>query len=132
MIELRKTFTPFNIVIEDQASETALIQQLQAECVFEVTAYKPQSSGDKITRFSAQSVRFGSGSVWLPKEAPWLDEYVNEIADFPGTKYDDQVDSTAQAFDYAGSHLSVWQKWDLSLCRLYLRSRNLKRPNSYY
>jgi len=28
--------------------------------------------------------------------APWLGEYVVELVGFPGTKHDDQVDSTTQ------------------------------------
>ena len=34
-----------------------------------------------------------------PKQAPWLDEYVREITGFPGTRHDDQVDSTSQALE---------------------------------
>jgi predicted phage terminase large subunit-like protein len=36
----------------------------------------------------------------LPRSAPWLDEYILELIGFPGTKHDDQVDSTTQALDY--------------------------------
>jgi len=35
--------------------------------------------------------------VFLPKDAPWLLEYVTELTSFPKAKYDDQVDSTSQA-----------------------------------
>jgi predicted phage terminase large subunit-like protein len=38
--------------------------------------------------------------VLLPKNAPWLTEYLTELAAFPGSKHDDQVDSTTQALDY--------------------------------
>jgi predicted phage terminase large subunit-like protein len=40
--------------------------------------------------------------VVLPRNAPWLDEYILELIGFPGTKHDDQVDSTTQALDYLG------------------------------
>jgi hypothetical protein len=33
-------------------------------------------------------------------EAPWLPDYVNELTSFPGSRYDDQVDSTAQTLQY--------------------------------
>lgn len=36
----------------------------------------------------------------LPKEAHWLADYVLELTSFPKGKYDDQVDSTAQALDW--------------------------------
>lgn len=31
------------------------------------------------------------------RSADWLDAYLNEVTTFPGSKYDDQADSTAQA-----------------------------------
>jgi hypothetical protein len=36
----------------------------------------------------------------LPKEAGWRAEYLHELTVFPGGKYDDQVDSTAQLLDW--------------------------------
>jgi hypothetical protein len=46
------------------------------------------------------SAAFESGRVLLPKSAPWLTEYLTELAASPGSKHDDQVDSTTQALDY--------------------------------
>ena len=40
--------------------------------------------------------------MYLPKDAAWLDEYVREITIFPGGRFDDQVDSTSQAFEILG------------------------------
>jgi phage terminase large subunit-like protein len=57
--------------------------------------------------------------VLLPEGAPWLEAYVAEITGFPGTKHDDQVDSTAQALasmnSYAEAvaateHLARWDQ----------------------
>ncbi len=31
--------------------------------------------------------------MWLPKDASWLAEFEAELLGFPGTRYDDQVDS---------------------------------------
>jgi len=41
-----------------------------------------------------------NGFVHLPKEAGWRAEYLHELTVFPGGKYDDQVDSTAQLLDW--------------------------------
>jgi hypothetical protein len=38
--------------------------------------------------------------VHLRKEAGWRAEYLHELTIFPGGKYDDQVDSTAQLLDW--------------------------------
>jgi hypothetical protein len=42
----------------------------------------------------------GQGFVYLPTQAPWLDDYRSELISFPCSKYDDQVDSTAQALKW--------------------------------
>jgi predicted phage terminase large subunit-like protein len=49
--------------------------------------------------------------VLLPNKAPWLAEYVRELTAFPGTKFDDQVDSTTQALDYLGTINKTLETW---------------------
>ncbi len=74
-------------------------------------AIEPPHGMDKVMRLNAQSIRFESGSVLLPLEAHWLDEYVREITGFPGTRYDDQVDSTSQALEFLDfSSMLTWIK----------------------
>lgn len=98
-VELYNRFDPSKVLIEDQASGTALIQELRAEGIYCIEAYKPSPGSDKIARFAAQAIKFENGRVFLPKEAPWLDDYIREITGFPGSKHDDQVDSTSQALE---------------------------------
>ena len=100
------------ILIEDKASGTQLIQDLQAEHVFGITPYEPPSGTDKIMRLHAQTAWFENGFVFLPRSAPWLADYVTELTGFPGTKYDDQVDSTTQALDHlkGRSSLEIWAR----------------------
>ena len=63
-------------------------------------------------RLHSQAAAFENGRVLLPREAPWLSDYLNEITGFPGSRYADQVDSTTQALDYMRSNysLSVWER----------------------
>ena len=49
---------------------------------------------------SVQSGKFANRQIWLPREAPWLKAYEEEIFSFPASHYDDQVDSTSQALGY--------------------------------
>jgi predicted phage terminase large subunit-like protein len=100
------------VLIEDKASGTQLIQDLSVEGLCGVKPYEPLPGNDKILRLYAQSAEFESGRVLLPRSAPWLDEYIREIIAFPGSKYDDQVDSTTQALDHlkCNRSLLVWQK----------------------
>jgi hypothetical protein len=51
-------------------------------------------------RLHAQTIFFENGRVFLPEQAPWLNDYIAELTGFSGTKYDDQVDSTTQFLDY--------------------------------
>jgi predicted phage terminase large subunit-like protein len=87
------------VLIEDRASGTQLIQELQSEGMHVVTRYDPGGS-DKIMRFLAQTSSFESGLALLPDKADWLAQYIQELTIFPYGKYDDQVDSTAQALHW--------------------------------
>jgi predicted phage terminase large subunit-like protein len=88
------------ILIEDKASGTQLIQDLEAEGIYGVQPYAPPPGSDKILRLHAQTAEFESGRARVPQSAPWLDEYLRELTAFPGSKYDDQVDSTTQAIEH--------------------------------
>jgi len=52
--------------------------------------------GSKQDRASQQSPKFERGEIWLPREAPWLPEFEDELLSFPHGKHDDQVDSVVQ------------------------------------
>jgi predicted phage terminase large subunit-like protein len=86
------------VVIEDKASGTQLIQDLQVDLGnYRIRPYEPPTGMDKIMRLHAQTLAFENGQVFLPTVAPWLADFVSELTGFPGAKYDDQVDSTTQA-----------------------------------
>lgn len=59
---------------------------------------------DKLTRALPYAGLVRQHRVWLPRNAPWLDEWIDEHADFPNTAHDDQVDTGAYgarvALDY--------------------------------
>ena len=104
ILDLFKKYNPEKLLIEDKGSGTSMLQELKYEYIWCLEAYNPQQGSDKLMRLAAQSIKFESGRVYLPKQAPWLDEYVSEITGFPGTKHDDQVDSTSQALDALTNH----------------------------
>jgi predicted phage terminase large subunit-like protein len=52
--------------------------------------------GDKVMRMHGQTARIEARSVWLPKQAPWLDEFRREILAFPAGLHSDQVDAFSQ------------------------------------
>lgn len=112
--ELNDRFKPRTIVIEDKASGIQLIQDLKYRGLRNIHPYAPPSGTDKIMRLHAQTDVFEQGLVYLPKQAPWLDDYRAELLGFPGSKFADQVDSTAQAIDFIKTHyrrdLAIWAK----------------------
>jgi predicted phage terminase large subunit-like protein len=113
VVALFKKFNPSKLLIEDKSSGTALIQELKSAGVFRIEPYAPPPGSDKFYRFWAQAIKFENGRVFLPRRAPWLDEYVREITGFPGTKHDDQVDSTSQALEFLGNKangMAIWER----------------------
>jgi predicted phage terminase large subunit-like protein len=95
VVEEDARFRPEIILIEDRASGTQLVQALVDRGLAHVRGVAPD--GDKVMRLHAQSATIENGFVWLPREAPWLADYLSELALFPASRHDDQVDSTAQA-----------------------------------
>ena len=83
------------VLIEDKVSGTSLIQDLTNEGFYKVKAIQPK--GDKVMRLHGVSGLIENGLVHIPREAAWLDDYLDEVVAFPGGRHDDQVDSTTQA-----------------------------------
>lgn len=90
-------WTPNEVLIEDKASGISLIQDLKAdeEVRAAIIAINP-GAFSKLVRMENESSFIESGIVWLPKSAPWLEDFENEIVLFPNAIYDDQVDSMSQ------------------------------------
>lgn len=101
-----RSFEPTNILIEDKASGTQLIQELIRDGVSNVTSYEPEM--DKIMRMHSVTSTIENGFVLLPTEAEWLPSYLQEVTTFPNAKHDDQADSTSQALDWAKRGIRVY------------------------
>jgi predicted phage terminase large subunit-like protein len=89
---------PSCILIEAKGSGESLLQSLKQESSLPVIGVKPDV--DKISRAHAVTALFESGRVHLPKFAPWLADYEQELELFPYGANDDMVDSTTQALTY--------------------------------
>ena len=104
--EQQSLFNATEVLIEDKASGTQLIQELIADGCHGVTRYQPTT--DKIMRLHAQTAMIENGFVHIPEAAPWLAEYLHEMTVFPNGKHDDQVDSTAQFLDWFKTPMPNW------------------------
>ena len=80
--------------VEDKASGTGLIQELRREGIPMIPI---QRNVDKVTRAGDATPFISAGLVLLPKEAPWLSDYLAEFSAFPNGAHDDQVDPTMDA-----------------------------------
>jgi predicted phage terminase large subunit-like protein len=96
VVDLCRRFQVKRLLIEDASSGQQLIQMLRPppDGVPFPIACRPE--GSKEVRFHAQASRIEAGEVVLPETAPWLPEFVREIAAFPGGRFDDQADALAQ------------------------------------
>jgi predicted phage terminase large subunit-like protein len=56
--------------------------------------------GSKEIRAETITPQFDAGKVFLLKNAPWLEDYLNELLTFPNSVHDDQVDMTSQFLTY--------------------------------
>jgi len=100
------------LYIEDKASGTGLIQQLQQNENF-VPVIAVQRTKDKLTRMMEVQPRIQAGAVLLPEYAPWVVDFVSECEAFTANdshKNDDQIDPLIDAVNtfLAGTSWSVW------------------------
>lgn len=110
VIEQADRFRPSAVLIEDKASGIPLIQDLSNQVRYHIVPFTPVPGMDKLIRLHTNSAPFEHGRVFLPRNAWWLADYVHELTTFPGTKYDDQVDSTTQALAYLSEpdEIEIW------------------------
>ncbi len=90
------------VLIEKAGPGLQLVQDLRQES-------KPQfpkplgivPQGDKLVRMEGQTPRLEARHVLLPKDAPWLAPFLQELLAFPRGRHDDQVDSVSQFLSWA-------------------------------
>ena len=88
--------------IEDKASGQSIIQDLRREPGLSIIPYKfagHRDASDKVARVNAILPLIEGGRVYIPEQAPWLDDFLDEVQAFPGGKHDDQVDALAIGLD---------------------------------
>jgi len=95
------TYPGCKIVVEKAANGAAIVEQLR-KVLPGVIAVKP--IGSKQARISAVAPAVESGACHLPLGAPWLEDFVEELAG--ATKHDDAQDAAAYALhDLALGHV---------------------------
>tara|TARA_Y100000815_G_scaffold245846_1_gene245000 strand:- start:4131 stop:5591 length:1461 start_codon:yes stop_codon:yes gene_type:complete len=119
--DLTRRYRADRVIIEKAGSGHALLQELRATNRLRPIAATPVVS--KEDRFNACLAEVESGQFLLPREAPWLDDFRNELRAFPHGKYDDQADSFSQ---FVRHQLRHWT-WLLTEYEPDGRARNVVR-----
>ncbi len=91
------------MLIESAGIGQPLIQALRQDSAPDVPnpiGIKPE--GEKAVRMEAQTAKIEAGQVFLPKDTPWLGDFLDELLAFPRGRHDDQVDSVSQFLNWAG------------------------------
>lgn len=92
---------PNIILIEDRGIGQSVIRDLEVDSnLSELRGTDPRGKGDKFTRAVGHTGLFESGKIFVPESAPWVSDFMSELASFPDSRFDDQVDAMSQAFDY--------------------------------
>jgi predicted phage terminase large subunit-like protein len=96
--ELARDWNVDLVIIEDTSTGMGLIPMLRDETQLDVIGRQPK--GDKPVRMQRHEARFEAGNILLPKEAPWLADFLAELLGFPNVRYDDQVDALLLFLDW--------------------------------
>lgn len=87
------------ILVENAGAGVQYIQQYAGKAPVPIIKIEVGSKSKEF-RFDGVTPMIEAGEVWLPKSAPWLADYENELLAFPNGD-DDQVDSTSQYLAWA-------------------------------
>lgn len=91
-------------LIEDKANGSAVIDTLKLE-IPGLIPINPTDS--KVARARAISPFIEAGNVFLPQNAAWVGDFVEEMASFPNGANDDQCDALSQALRYMQGNLDT-------------------------
>jgi len=89
-------------IIEDKANGTAVINAAKDK-IPGLIPWPPKGKpmGSKVSRAVAMQPRQEAGNIWLPdpQKYPWVEEFIEICAAFPGCEFDDDIDAMSQAHD---------------------------------
>ncbi len=94
------------VLIEDKANGTAIINDLRGTISGIIAE---QVDGSKEARAQSVTPECEAGNVVLPSAsiAPWIDDYLEELCQFPRGAYNDRVDCTSQALKRLKRHVTA-------------------------
>src|ERR1700730_9754544 len=98
---LAAQFQAGTVLIEEQASGIPFVQMAKNLGVQGVLGIKQRA--DKQTRMRSAIPKIEGGSLFLPRSAPWLDDFLLEYLAFPNGAHDDQMDALSQFLNWCNN-----------------------------
>lgn len=95
-------YRPSAILIEEMGMGIALLDELKRHPWQEIVSMRPRES--KVERLRRHATVICDRKILLPPNAPWRDDFVDELTSFPHGKFSDQVDATTQFLEYMASN----------------------------
>lgn len=117
--DLVRLWDPLKILIENKAGGEGLRRNLEIAMaegdmpMVEIVMVDPGTQ-DKDARLNTASPTIANGMLFLREGAPWLEDYVEELALYPNGLRDDRVDATTQLIneitvdDFAYPSAGAW------------------------
>lgn len=87
--------------VEDQTYGKSLIQHLIRGGG--IVVRKLKADRDKVSRAIPAGMNVANGLVYVPRDAEWVEAFIDELCKFPNAKHDDQVDNFAYA-------IYIWER----------------------
>lgn len=111
--QLADQWRPSVIVIEDIGRGVDLAEEFRQKSPWPIKKTFPHK--DKVTRAQAVLPLFEAGKVFLPREANWRADYIDELSAFPHGAHDDWVDCSTMALSYLRDlRKCTWGAYDLT------------------
>lgn len=96
VIEAKRLYPDTTAIwIEQKANGQPTIDTLSKE-VPGIIGVEPKVLGSKNARWSAAANYQNAGNIYLPLNAPWVEDFIEAMAPVPNGKFDDDADSFAQ------------------------------------
>lgn len=97
--DLADQWRPHAVVVENAASGQSLIQTLLAETRLNIVPAEHRGNSKEV-RANAASQYVQSGKVFLPQNAGWMPDFMDELSTFPNGAHDDCVDALSQFLNW--------------------------------
>lgn len=100
MEQIAKKFKPYKIIIEDAASGQSLIQEFKKNNYLKPLILPVKPDTDKVSRAYSITTMVEDGLIYLPRNAQWLSDLIDELSLFDNGDHDDQVDVFVYGLQY--------------------------------